>query len=233
MLKPIGRRAACPAARQRGLSLVELMVGVAVGLFVVAGAAFVVATQLSDNRRLLLETQLQQDLRATMDIMTREIRRAGSNPISPSSVWYPGSSKVERNTYAEISVNGGGDTIQYNYWRGAGVAGPFGFRFIDGKIQSLVGGRWQELTDPNIMLVTAFNINPVQVGATQIPCPRECAGGGTACWPTLIVRDYIVDITARSRSDAAVQRSLRNQVRVRNDWLRYNDAGAPTEVCPT
>lgn len=60
-------------ARQRGLSLVELMVGITVGLFVVAAAATLVANQLSDNRRLLLETQVQQDLRATMDIITRAV----------------------------------------------------------------------------------------------------------------------------------------------------------------
>ena len=63
--------------RMRGLSLVELMVGVAVGLFVVAAAALMASGQLSDNRRLLLETQLQQDLRATVDIVTRELRRTG------------------------------------------------------------------------------------------------------------------------------------------------------------
>ncbi len=43
---------------QRGLSLVELMVGITDGLFVVAAAATLVANQLSDNRRLLLETQV-------------------------------------------------------------------------------------------------------------------------------------------------------------------------------
>ena len=51
------------------------MVGVAVGLFVVAAASMLVATQLSDNRRLTLETQVQQDLRAAADIITRELRR--------------------------------------------------------------------------------------------------------------------------------------------------------------
>ena len=71
------RQAVLGARSQRGLSLVELMVGIAVGLFVVAGAVMVVTTQLGDNRRLLLDAQLQQDLRATLDIVTREVRRAG------------------------------------------------------------------------------------------------------------------------------------------------------------
>ena len=37
--------------RQSGLSIVELMVGLALGLFVVAGATVVATTQLGDNRR--------------------------------------------------------------------------------------------------------------------------------------------------------------------------------------
>lgn len=73
-------------ARQRGLSLVELLVGISVGLFVLAGATLLLSTQLGDNRRLLLETQLQQDLRATMDIITRELRRAGVNKIGRAHV---------------------------------------------------------------------------------------------------------------------------------------------------
>jgi len=72
-LHPIRRH----RSAQQGLSLVELMVGITIGLFVVAAASLVVSNQLFDNRRLLLETQLQQDLRATMDIITRQLRRAG------------------------------------------------------------------------------------------------------------------------------------------------------------
>ena len=76
--------------RQRGLSIVELMVGMAIGLFVVAAASMLVVTQLSDNRRLTLETQVQQDLRATADIITRELRRAGHWGKARDGVWYRG-----------------------------------------------------------------------------------------------------------------------------------------------
>ena len=60
------------ATSQRGMSLVELMVGITVGLFIVAAATTLMANQLSDNRKLLVETQIQQDLRASMDIITRQ-----------------------------------------------------------------------------------------------------------------------------------------------------------------
>ena len=60
------------------------MVGIALGLFVVAASTALVANQLGDNRRLLLETQVQQDLRASMDIITRQMRRAGAT--TPANV---------------------------------------------------------------------------------------------------------------------------------------------------
>ena len=66
------------------------MVGVAIGLFVVAAASMLVVTQLSDNRRLTLETQVQQDLRASADIITRELRRAGHWGKARDGVWYMG-----------------------------------------------------------------------------------------------------------------------------------------------
>lgn len=46
------------------------------------------------------------------------------------------------------------------------------------------------------------------------------------------MRDYRVEITGHARSDAAVQRTMRSAVRLRNDWVRFNDAAQPTLACP-
>ena len=61
----------------RGLSIVELMIGITISLFILAGATMVLTSQLGDNRRLLLEAQMQQDLRTAADMISRDIRRAG------------------------------------------------------------------------------------------------------------------------------------------------------------
>jgi type IV pilus assembly protein PilW len=72
---------------QRGLSIVELMIGIAIGMFILAGATLVLTTQLGDNRRLLLEAQMQQDMRAAADMVARDIRRAGYWAHSYCLVW--------------------------------------------------------------------------------------------------------------------------------------------------
>ena len=66
-----------PTGRQRGLSLVEMMVGLTVGLFITGAALLAAVNATGENRRLMLEARLLQDLRATMDLVTRSLRRAG------------------------------------------------------------------------------------------------------------------------------------------------------------
>ena len=64
-------------AGQRGLSIVELMVGIAVGMFLVAGAVTMFVGNLTSSRQLLVEARVNQDLRATVDLISRDLRRAG------------------------------------------------------------------------------------------------------------------------------------------------------------
>jgi type IV pilus assembly protein PilW len=192
-------------------------------------------TQFGHNRRLLLETQLQQDLRATMDIVTRELRRAGGSAAALSGVWSPGAPPVAPNPLGVVDVNPGFDQVQLRYQRAAD-AGPYGFKLDSGTIRSLLGGSWQELTDSNVMRVTQFRITPALTPSEPLPCPRACNvadPADTSCWPTLAVRRVTVEIAATSRHDPAVQRSLRTEVRLRNDLLNFNDPGHPDRVCPS
>jgi len=232
------RAGACASGRraQRGLSLVELMVGIAIGLLVVAGATLVVSTQLGENRRLLLETQLQQDLRATADIITRELRRAGADTNAVMSVWSPGSLPNAPTAVGNVTVSVGQDQVVYNYVRPGVTGGPYGFKLDSGVIKSMLGNNnWQELTDRNTMEVTAFQVAPVEQEVYTMTCPKGCGGNPAdeSCWPTVTLRSYQIDIQARARTDHAVQRSIRTEVRLRNDLIAFNDPANPSLACPS
>jgi type II secretory pathway component PulJ len=126
---------------QRGVSLVELLVGITVGLFVVAAAAMLVGSQLSENRNLLLETQMQQDLRSTADIMTRELRRIGF--ADSVLVWNDGmSGPVAETSVASITPASGSSIteIDFFYRRRPGDDTRFGFKLEDGVIKTKVYG---------------------------------------------------------------------------------------------
>jgi type II secretory pathway component PulJ len=228
---------------QRGLSVVELMVGVAIGLFVVAAASMLVSSQLSSNRRLLLDTQIQQDLRATVDIITRELRRSGSlnNPTANMKVWSAATaaSGVDGNKVAyEMDVPGTcGTEVKYRYYR---VSNDLhGFDLNSNAIRTMVpDSGYQQLTDSSVLKVTSFCVEPVAETRTRVPCPSACPGGGDACWPEVVVRDYRVTVSGEATNDASIQRSLSSTVRVRNDFVADNSdsdpdtAYADTRLCP-
>jgi len=181
--------------RQRGLSIVELMVGVAIGLFVVAAATMLVSMQLSDSRRLMLETQVQQDLRATADIITRELRRAGHWGKARDGVWYAGNAaEVRDNRYsaittvvdsAESTFADGEDSplVLFAYSRNGNEADEngtldsaeeLGFRLDGGVIQSRLGeAGWQALTDGNTLTVTEFTMT-MNRQPLPLECPKTC-----------------------------------------------------------
>jgi type II secretory pathway component PulJ len=216
---------------------VEMMVGVAIGLFVVAAAVLVVATQLNENRRLLVETQVQQDLRATADIVTRELRRVGAWHQSGKGVWFRGTTGVTKNPFSIVVPDTApASEVDYKYHRSAGSEGWFKFRLNGNVIQADLGGGggFQDLTDARTLKVTAFTITP-QTGPAapaRIPCPKLCADGTQDCWPTVVVREFVVDIAAEAANDPSVKRSLQSTVSVRNDWVRFNDAANPNRYCP-
>jgi type IV pilus assembly protein PilW len=217
----------------RGLSLVELMVGIAVGLFITAAAAMLVSSQLTENRRLLVETQIQQDLRATADIVTRDLRRASYAANASTFVAVPGSSNPPLASWAaEIaqSAHPTAPDADYSYSRGASP--QFSLRLDGGVVQRRIGnGNWQPLTDRNVLEITAFDITQ---SATDVPlaCPRLCPAPASdeSCWPKLQVRDLSIRIAGRSATDPGVQREIRSNVRVRNDVVAFAAAGQP--VCP-
>lgn len=209
------------------------MVGVTIGLFVVAAAALMVGTQLGENRRLLLETQLMQDLRAASDIITRDLRRAGYTINAREQIWYQGkdADDLMANAMGNVPTGAGmGLTeLQYVYRRRSGDEGPFGFKRDGHVLRSLIAGGWQALTDERVLKITGFSIDFPPATVIQIPCPRACdAAGDTSCWPELQLRTATVSITGESTSDPQVQRTLTTEVRLRNDYTKFNGATA----CP-
>lgn len=223
-------------SRQLGLSMVELMVGIAVGLFVVAGTAMLASSQLSENRRLLLETQLLQDLRSSADIITRELRRAGHSAAAESLVWSTVAA-AQPNALAQVSLVGNSE-IGFKYNRGPTQEGPYGFRLdangaLRTNLGSGAGSNWQDLTDPRTLRITGLTITANPSADTVLPCPKDCPGPGGPqdCWPRLVVRSFTVAITGQAVHDAAIQRTLRTTVRLRNDHVRFDPAN-PLQYCP-
>jgi len=63
--------------KQRGLSLIELMVSTAVGMIILAGVSSVYMSTLTSTSSTLKNSKLNQELSTLMSIMTSDIHRAG------------------------------------------------------------------------------------------------------------------------------------------------------------
>ncbi len=215
-----------PQPAQRGLSLVELLVGVAIALFIAAAAATLLAGHLRESRALLLEARLMQDLRTAADLVSRDLRRAGYWSAAVDGVWLAGASSVAANPYAALApAAAASDAASFRYSRDAienGVVDSneqFGFRLRNGAIELQLGAaNWQALTDTGTLTITQFSVTPtVRELSLEAFCAKPCATGAAACPPRQQVRSLALEITGRLVADAAVTRSVRSAVRLRND----------------
>jgi type IV pilus assembly protein PilW len=203
------------------MSLVELMVGVVVGLFIVAAAAYFVVNFNADNRRLLLEARLTQDMRAAMDIVTRDVRRAGywQNAASGVTIFgaTPPTVSYSATGFGALTPASGAtaSSITYAYDKSASAAATsadqFAFGLSNNTLVTVIGtSASQPLTDPNLMLVNRFDVSTATAQET-ITCPSS---GAT---PSVSVRTVTITLSASSAADPSVARTLSNTVRIRND----------------
>lgn len=231
------RRAEKPKPRRSssGMSIVELMIGLAIGLFILAGASAMFVTNVVNARQILLESRINQDLRSTMDLITRDLRRGGYWANSLAGTLIPASSNVtEANPYSQVTRTGT-DRIEYAYARDTdntlNPAGTenFGFRLntTEKAIEmNIGGGAWQKLTNTDIVSIpdNGFTIAPTETAIDiRSACEKTCPTTNPNC-PTIQVRTYNIVLTGQSKANPALTRTLRSQVRVRNDAI--------TGACP-
>ncbi len=233
-LMTVMRRLLKPRRRQAGTSLVEIMVGLVLGLLIVAGASSFLLIDLVNARRLQIEARLDQDLRAAMDLLTRDLRRGGywANAIG---------STLTANPYAPITLGSAPTRITFAYSRDndntLGGNEQYGFRLNTDaageiSVDFLSNAAWQAVTDTQTMRIDLANSNierlsildgstppvPILVDqpiALNNACPNGCA---TTCQVT--ARAYRITLTGISKSDPGVTRTLTSTVRVRNDLVQ-------------
>jgi prepilin peptidase dependent protein B len=229
-----------------GLSMVELLVGVAIGLFIVGGAAKLVVDNLSANRRNLLETRVNQDLRAAADLVARDLRRSGYWQNAASGLWSSVGAPPVANPHRQLTVGGASDlgTIVYSYAKDNNNSldsnEEYGYSVASGVLRyQASSGVIQPVTDPNTLAIAAdgFKIIPTQRTVelfaycscmTTLKCVAAefaAASGVTPAGiyygtrPYTVVREFEVRIKGNSATDAAVTREIRETVRVRNDEI--------------
>ena len=232
------RRERSPARTlSHGLSIVEMLVGMTIGLYIVAGSSALFVANVASSRRLALETRINQDLRATLDLMTRDLRRGGYwGDALAGTIASASSGATQTNPYAMVSAGPTDDPKQvlYSYTRDATENNKldsnevFGFRLASGTIQMCMGGsiaasctNWQALSNTDIVTISGFSITPNETEIDlRAVCAINCADTAvTPACPRIRIRRYDIALTGTATTDPTLSRTLRSKVRVRNDAL--------------
>lgn len=92
--------------RQRGLTLVEMMVALVAGLIVSAAVIAFALASMKGNAEYVQSTRLTQELRNTLDLVTRDLSRAGYNDDALRFVSLPSNSP-----FAPVYIKDSGSTV--------------------------------------------------------------------------------------------------------------------------
>ncbi|MHB1113917.1 MAG: PilW family protein [Acidovorax defluvii] len=235
-------------ALQQGLSVIELLIGVAVGLFILSGALMLFGDYINNNRRLVLETQVNQDIRAAADLIARDLRRAGYWGNATAGVFTNNNiSATASSPYAAVSPSGtsASSTTTYSYSQDntenntLDNAEKFGFRLNAGVLQYQQGNaNWQAITDSNTLKIDKFTVTPTPKPKKMcVQLDQYCTGGSSTCasctvdpdsgcptaacatCPFIKVRSYDIALQGTSKTDTTVTRTIQETVRVRNEEL--------------
>ena len=199
--------------KQQGISLLELLISMSIGLFILGAVVGLFVSMIRSDSDNIKTIQLNQELRAVMSLITRDLRRAGANqnsavnatatpPTNPFSV--PGSTRLAIAPNAQGVAN---SCITYSY-NSSESNQLYGFRLDsnDHTIETRTSGNtcsqdsWTDLTDS-----TNINIS----GLTFTDSTISEAG--------INVRQVNVVLTGHLINDATIVRTISETVRIRND----------------
>lgn len=209
---------------RRGLSIVELLIGITIGLFIIAGATVVMASQLGANRRQMLDVQVQNDVRVILSLIQNDLRTAQYYGRAGSLIYQTDPDATASNPFAK-DFNWTSESISFNMSAqspdqetGTIESGEsYGYRFNanTSTAELKVGQNWQAINDPSIVQITDLSFK-VTSFKQPLPCGLMCPDK-TGCTYRVELRDVTVEVQARATYDNTVVRSGRATVRLRND----------------
>lgn len=197
---------------QSGITLLETLIAMMLGLVVLAGVLQFMSRLVEGNTTTLKVTRLEQDVRTLMDMMVQDIRPAGQFPGAVSDLGVPIKFVTDQPSLPAIdgkTLYDGqrGSSLSYAYQEADGkvVSGRFGHDAKAGTVQMLTGtaSAAETISDPAFMTVSEL----IFIGdSTQVQ-----AGRLNVALPSVQIR-----IVARLKSDPTVERVMVDRVTWRN-----------------
>lgn len=233
-------------SKQKGFTLIELMIALLIGLIVVAATLTVYLITVNSSSDTVRSAKLNNDLDSAMLFMINDIRRAGywagaipgSDPKMNPFTQVPVANQGQPNVHIPST-----DCILYSYdYNGNTVVDEdeyFGFKLENDEIRfrtsivdattyptcigvaccNAANGNWQSITDNNIISINSLTISDSNSKCQNITQNQTCATGVTAGDTIAVSREVDIIIDAELTNDDEVSKSQTGTVKVRNDRI--------------
>ena len=215
--------------RNTGMTLIELMVAMTVGLIVVGAVIALMVNTLNVSSRNIQSSQVAQELRATLEILSRDLRRAGGMPnvidcyaqnscanIYANVAYFPAVAADSAKTCVIFSLDRDFDgAADSNEW--AGIRHNASADAIELKISGdaadddCTDGTWVALTDTDVINVTAFNLDITPTYTSLVSQDTDAN-----IQRLLEVRKVNISITGELASGGSTK-TINETIRLRND----------------
>lgn len=105
-LRPCRHAGVCSPARQRGFNLIELMIAVTLGLFIIGGTIGIYLANVQAFRTNEGLSRIQENLRTSFEVMAKELRQAGGTMCGSTQI-----ANVLNGSASQWSSNWAGGTL--------------------------------------------------------------------------------------------------------------------------
>ena len=226
--------------RSAGFTLIELMVSLVLGLVVIGGVMGVFISTYQANAQNIKAIRLNEEMRAVMSMITRDVRRAGvralawqpsllgsPNPFSTATLWSitnmsgaPARSCILL-AYSITNDNGAAPQNRYGYRLNRNTGSVEAYNHTALGDWSCDGNNWQPLTDSSIAWIQTLQFTQtLEYAVTSTPTASDFA-----------VRTVVVNLQAATRTRSItpaatnpncndidlVCRQTVEKIRIRND----------------
>lgn len=212
--------------KQNGLGLIELIIGIFVGLIVLAGMIYFMARTTFYSTINLKMVRLEHEIQTSLDLMADDIRRAGYWSNASNMVY----SGANTNPFMGISTDlslPNSSCILFAYDVNKDGVLPalgftpiderFGYRLFSGAIQSrdqadnvldCTTGGWENLTDSSQIMITSllFTLTSSVIPIISPPTTES-----------IVIRSINIVVSGYLVSDPSVVTTRSINIRVRND----------------
>jgi len=213
--------------RQKGFSLIEMMVALVVGSMFTLSAVTVMSNSLARSTDSVRMVQLTQELRSTMSMVSGEIRRSGFD-IDPLAFYQSSQAITSGLAMGTLDGDGNASCLQITYEDKVGATwnAVYSLFTVDsvGRISvnmdaaascatAIGAAGWTQLTDPDLTHVTALTFSRT-VAETNLGV--NAVTGNNIMLGTESVQ---ISITGQLVEDATITKTVENEMNIRNRYL--------------